>query len=269
MLAEIIAVGREILTGKTLDTNSNWLSQQLTGLGFRVKRIVVVDDVVDEISQELLTSIKYGVRLIVTTGGLGPTFDDKTLEAVSVATGRRLVLNQKALEIVKERYKYFYERGWVESPEITPEREKMAYLPDRAVPLYNPVGAAPGSYLATAGRVIISLPGVPREMKEIFLNYALPLVKEFMERSGFKRYVAERTVNSGLGDESVISQIVKRVMEKYPQVYIKSLPERFGESVDIPVRFTSESFSAEEAERLLNEAVELFTKLVSEYKKGS
>lgn len=129
MLAEIIAIGREILTGKTLDTNSNWIAQQIYPLGIRVKRIVAVDDVEEEIAQEIINSIKYGVGLIITTGGLGPTFDDKTLQAVSLATGRKLVLNDEALKMVTESYKRFYEQGWVDSPEITPERKKMAYLP--------------------------------------------------------------------------------------------------------------------------------------------
>ena len=267
MLAEIIAIGREILTGKTLDTNSNWLSQRLTGIGFRVKRIVVVDDVVDEIAQELLTSIKYGVRLIVTTGGLGPTFDDRTMEAVAVATGRKLLLNPKALEMVKERYEHFWKQGWVDSPEMTPERRKMAYLPDGGEPIPNPVGAAPGLLLRLAGRIILSFPGVPKEMKAMFSQYAEPRVLEFIRETGEAVFRAEKTIQSGLGDESVISAMVEKVRERYPQVYIKSLPDEFGDAVDIPVRFTVEAKDQKEAESLLESAIAMFCELAGQEKK--
>ncbi len=258
MLAEIIAIGRELLTGKTLDTNSHWLAQQLTGMGIRVKRIVLVDDVVDEIAQEVLTSVKYGVKLIITTGGLGPTFDDKTLEAISKATGRRLQLNLQALKMVEESYRRFHQLGYVDSPEITPERKKMAIIPDGAIPIPNPVGAAPGVMLKIGPHIIVSLPGVPKEMKAIFENHVKPRIEELIKQEGKGRKVREKTVSSGLSDESVIASAVKKVMEKVPGVYIKSLPDTFGKEVDIPVRFTAEAETEEEAERLLNKAVNLF-----------
>ncbi len=264
MLAEIIAIGREILTGKTLDTNSHWLAQQLYPRGFRVKRIVAVDDVVEEIAHEILSSIKYGVSLIVTTGGLGPTFDDKTLEAVAVATGRKLLLNENALKMVQERYREFYQKGWVDSPDITPERKKMAILPDGSIPLPNPVGAAPGVWLPLGSRVILSLPGVPKEMKAIFTEYAVKRIEEFREALPEARVSVERTINSGIGDESLIAQVVKEVMAQVPNVYIKSLPETFGKAVDIPVRFTAEGKSEQEAQKVLEQAIELFTKLLKE-----
>lgn len=266
MLAEIIAIGRELLTGKTLDTNSNWIAQQLTSLGLRVKRIVIVDDVVEEISKEILTSIKYGVMLVITTGGLGPTFDDKTLEAVSVATGRRLTLNRDALKMVEEAYRRFYENGWVSSPEITPERKKMAYLPDGAVPIPNPVGAAPGCYLKLGPHAVVSLPGVPKEMKAMFSQYVLPKVEEFVKKLPGLKVVREKTINSGIGDESVIAKVTKEIRERYPQVYVKSLPDTFGEGIDIPVRFTVEAEDEKEAESLLSEAIEEFKKALDKWK---
>ncbi len=266
MLAEIITIGREILTGKTLDTNSNWLAKELTDLGFKVKRIVVVDDVAEEISQEILNSIKYGVRLIITTGGLGPTFDDKTLEGVSLATGRKLTLNPEALEMVKERYEKFYKEGAVSSPEITPEREKMARIPDGATPIPNPVGAAPGIMITVSGCTIISLPGVPKEMKEMFAQYVKPKLQEFVAKAEKKRVIMEKIIKSGLSDESVIASIVKKVREKFPRVYIKSLPERFGQDVDIEVRFTAEGYSKDEVETQIKGAISAFIQLAKEYK---
>ncbi len=266
MLAEIITIGREILTGRTLDTNSNWLAKELTDLGIKVKRIVVVDDVVEEISQEILNAIKYGVRLIITTGGLGPTFDDKTMEGVSLATGRKLVLNRTALKMVEEKYKKLYEEGAVDTPELTEERKKMAYLPDGAQPIPNPVGAAPGMMITVSGCTIVSLPGVPKEMKEMFTTYVKPAIQQLLEKVENRRIVIEKIIPSGLKDESLVASIVKKVREKYPEVYIKSLPERFGKEVNIQVRFTAEANSKEEAEALLESAIREFKKLAEAHK---
>ncbi|NPA15915.1 MAG: competence/damage-inducible protein A [Deferribacteres bacterium] len=264
MLAEIITIGREILTGRTLDTNSNWLAKELTDLGIKVKRIVVVDDVVEEISKEILNAIKYGVRLIITTGGLGPTFDDKTMEGVSLATGRKLVLNRTALKMVEEKYKKLYEEGAVDTPELTEERKKMAYLPDGAQPIPNPVGAAPGMMITVSGCTIVSLPGVPKEMKEMFSSYVKPVIRQIVEREGKRRILLEKIIPSGSKDESLVAAVVKKVREKYPEVYIKSLPERFGKEVNIQVRFTAEGDSKEEVEALINAAIEEFKRLMKE-----
>jgi nicotinamide-nucleotide amidase len=83
---EIIAVGKEILRGRTLDTNSNWIARMISALGGKVARITVVDDLIPEIVKELKTSLNNRPKVIITTGGLGPTFDDRTLEAVARAT---------------------------------------------------------------------------------------------------------------------------------------------------------------------------------------
>ncbi len=266
MLAEIMTIGREILTGRTLDTNSNWLAKELTDLGLKVKRIVVVDDVPEEISQEILNSIKYGVRLIITTGGLGPTFDDRTMEGISLATGRKLILNKTALKMVEEKYKKLYEEKAVSTPELTEERKKMAYLPDGAQPIPNPVGAAPGMMITVSGCTIVSLPGVPKEMKEMFSSYVKPVIRQFLEKAERRKVTVEEIIASGSRDESLIASVVKKVREKFPKVYIKSLPERFGRDVNIQVRFTAEGYTKEEAEALLKAAINEFNKLIEEYK---
>jgi molybdenum cofactor synthesis domain-containing protein len=159
---EIIVIGREILTGRTLDTNSNWLAKRITALGGDVKRITVADDEVASISRELRTALGNNCGLIVTTGGLGPTFDDKTLDAVATATGLNMELDAEALDFVKGRYTFFKEKGFVDSDDITPSRRKMAILPRGAEMLSNPVGAAPGVKLWVEKTLIVSLPGVPQ-----------------------------------------------------------------------------------------------------------
>jgi nicotinamide-nucleotide amidase len=93
---ELIAVGREILRGRVLDTNSHWLTQELTALGGEVSRICVVDDVPMEIIREIHAAVHHGASIICTTGGLGPTFDDRTIEAIAQAVDRPLVTHDAA-----------------------------------------------------------------------------------------------------------------------------------------------------------------------------
>src|SRR5208337_4455464 len=160
---EIIAVGKEILRGQTLDTNSSWLAKRITALGGAIGRIVIPDDDVEAVAQEIKTSLQNGAQIIITTGGLGPTFDDRTLAGLAEATGRPLALHPAALEIVTRRYQEFYEKGFVDDAAITPAREKMAYLPKEAEALDNPVGTAPAVLLRTSQTVFFALPGVPKE----------------------------------------------------------------------------------------------------------
>ena len=100
---EIICVGNELLIGKTQDTNAYWLGKQATNLGVNVRRITVVEDIVDEIAKVICEVLERKPQFIVTTGGLGPTFDDKTLEGIAKALDCKLEVNQKAIEMVKEK----------------------------------------------------------------------------------------------------------------------------------------------------------------------
>src|SRR5208337_2441707 len=100
---EIICVGNELLIGKVINTNAYWLGKQATNLGVNVKRITVVPDIVDEIANVIREVMERKPQFIITTGGLGPTFDDKTLESIAKALNRKLEVNQKALAMVKEK----------------------------------------------------------------------------------------------------------------------------------------------------------------------
>src|SRR5919109_878524 len=141
---EIIAVGREILRGRVLDTNSNWLAKELTSLGGEVSRMCVVDDVPQEIARELHTAIRHGAGLVCTTGGLGPTFDDRTLESIAQPVDLPLVRHEAAYAFVAETYRRLHAEGAIAQQAMVPSREKMALLPQGAEMLRNPTGSAPG-----------------------------------------------------------------------------------------------------------------------------
>lgn len=250
MDAAIITIGDEILTGRTLDYNSHWIAKRITGLGFNVKLKLSVQDNINEIVDALNYSKNKGVELIITTGGLGPTLGDVTFEAVAKFADKRLVLDKRALEMVKERYLTLYQLGFVESPEITKSREKMAKIPEGSIPFYNPIGVAPGILLHLDSLKIISLPGVPSEMM-----YLLEMILPLLGSGGGVTRIRETTVLEG--DESKLSRIFEKIMKEIPQVYLKSYPLGFGEVVKMRVIGIAKGSNIEEAERYLNQAFEL------------
>src|SRR5207245_2511408 len=145
--ASILVIGHEILEGLTLDTNSHWLCEFLTGIGGKVRRVVQVPDDPEAIVNEIDGCRQMDELLLFTIGGLGPTTDDVTLASVAQALGLPLEQNPEALKMVSAAYRNMYQSGMVDSEELTPSRLKMALLPRRAQPLLNPVGIAPGVLL--------------------------------------------------------------------------------------------------------------------------
>ncbi|NIS60761.1 MAG: competence/damage-inducible protein A [Proteobacteria bacterium] len=248
---EIIVVGREILTGRTLDTNSNWLAKRITALGGDVKRVTVVDDEIDSICGELSTALRSHSHLIVTTGGLGPTSDDKTLDALAKAAGSPMELNPQALDFVKGRYAFFKEKGFIDTDEVTPSREKMAIFPKGAEMLRNPVGAAPGVKLWIGKTLVLSLPGVPKEMKAIFEESLLKDLRDLFGRRIFR----EKTITTTVGDESKLGEILDKVMREIPRIYLKSRPTHFGKDVRLEVTLTATGDNEGEVEARIQEAI--------------
>jgi molybdenum cofactor synthesis domain-containing protein len=218
---EIICVGNELLIGKTLNTNAQWLARRVTSLGLNVRRITNVGDDTDEISSAVREAIQRDPRFIITTGGLGPTFDDKTLEGLAKALERDLEINDDALKMVEERYRKYVEEGKMEKVELTPPRVKMAKLPKGAKPLYNPVGTAPGVVMEHEGATIVALPGVPSEMKAIFDGSVVSLLKEAAGDVTF----FETSIEATRVMESEVAPLIDQVMHDNPYVYIKSHPK--------------------------------------------
>lgn len=229
---DIIAVGREILTGRLQETNSHWLIQRLTALGGQVKRVTVVDDEVHEIAREMRRAVDDQARVVITTGGLGPTFDDRTLEGVGLALGRRVEFDPEAIQFVERRYRDLFEKGLVESVKLTPERRKMARIPSGSLILPNPVGTAPAVMLRDGEVSVFCLPGVPQEMKEIFDASVVSRLREIFDT----HHLLEEEVETRIGDESILAEVVERVMKKVPNVHLKSLATSYNKGTGIKVR---------------------------------
>jgi len=179
----MISIGDQLLNGSIHDTNINWLCKRLTPLGGIVERAVLVRYDRGSIMFEVRHGLLAAVRLLITTGGMGPTADDLTLYSIGKATHRPLVLNSEAMRMVEERYAYLAKQGHFDNGAITPAREKMAKLPEGASPIYNPVGVAPAMVLKTRVTTILSLPGTPNELQEIFNGPIQPTLSQIFGES--------------------------------------------------------------------------------------
>ncbi|MBI3249118.1 MAG: CinA family nicotinamide mononucleotide deamidase-related protein [Deltaproteobacteria bacterium] len=167
--AEIVAIGSELLLGQIVDTNSTWMAQRLTALGVNLFHKSVVGDNPERM-KEVLTRALERADVVITSGGLGPTQDDLTREAVAEVTGRELVLHQPFLEQIDHRFR---SRGFV----MTPNNERQAYMPKGAIPVDNPNGTAPSFIVEDPRGSIFVLPGVPFELKWLFDNEVAPYLR--------------------------------------------------------------------------------------------
>jgi nicotinamide-nucleotide amidase len=249
--AEIVAVGNELLIGDVLDTNTNWLCKQITGLGGQVTRAVMVGDDLEAIGREIRGALARGAEVIFTTGGLGPTADDMTLAAVAQATGCPLELNDEAQEMVRLRYQELADQGFVADEVLTEARLKMAILPRGARPVFNPVGAAPTVVLEIGDSTLIALPGVPREIKGIFEGPLGPTLEALFGEGIF----VEKVTIVDCQDESVLAPILQQVAEAHPAVYIKSRAKRFGPQVKLRVTLSRAGRQRAEVERAIDQAL--------------
>ena len=247
MEVEILVIGNEILIGKTLDTNSNWLAKRIAKYGHRLKRITVIEDDIEVISTTLQIILERKPDMLITTGGLGPTFDDMTLAGVAKGVNRELELNQHAYKSIEKAYEYAYKRGILKLEGMTKEREKMSYLPQGSTPLPNIRGTAPGVKLTEGDTTLFILPGVPSEMKAIFQNVVKPILKEkrgkFVEKGLFFKDIGE----------SQIAPYVTKIENKFPQLWMKTHP-RIGLSLEVELSITA--FNLENGEELAEIALD-------------
>lgn len=243
--AEMLAVGRELLIGRTLNTNARWIGRRLARKGTLLAEITTVDDNLEEIGAGLKACLRRKPDFLVVVGGLGPTPDDMTLRGVSQAIGRRLRLNRQALSLIKEHYA----RRNLPDIEITPARKKMAILPIGAEPVRNKTGTAPGVRLVVGGTTVFCLPGVPSEMKAIFRDSVEPLISKKLGRL-HRTYISLKL--EGIY-ESAIAPLIQKELKSYPGAYIKSHPRGTKEGVsriELDVAVVSEH--KEEAEESAN-----------------
>lgn len=247
MILELLMIGNEILIGKTKDTNSNWMVKRITKYGHRVKRITTIEDEISIIAGSLKEILARKPEIIIISGGLGPTFDDMTLVGVAKGLDRDIYLDKQALESIRKAYDNAYRQGILKLEGMTPEREKMAHLPEGSTPLPNIRGTAPGVKIKENNTIIFCLPGVPMEMKAMFSNIILPILKE---KKG--KFIQKGFIFQGIG-ESQIAPHVTKLENEHPKLWIKTHP-RVGLAVEVELSVTC--FNVKNGEQMVDEVIE-------------
>jgi len=248
---ELFVIGNELLIGEIQDTNTHWLCRELHRIGGTVTRVTLLRDELDVIADELQRALQRAPRVIITSGGLGPTMDDLTLTAVAAGAGCPLRLDETALEMIRDRYDELTARGVLTEGGLNPAREKMAVLPAGSMPLHNPVGTAPAVLLDAGGTTIVSLPGVPSELKGIFTGSLQP----FLDATFSRGSAVIRTISVLCNDESIMEPVLSKVVREHPDIYLKSLATTLGENREIDITITATGSSDAGLENLVEAAM--------------
>jgi nicotinamide-nucleotide amidase len=252
--AEIISIGDELLIGQVVNTNASWLAEQLFLSGFMVKRIVAIPDEEQAIFKALDDAVVQA-GVVVITGGLGPTADDITKPALCRYFGTDLVFSQLAFEQISE---LFVRRGWAMN-----DRNRMqAMLPEACMPLKNSSGTAPGMWFVKDKSIVVSLPGVPFEMQDIFTNELAPRLKQL--HTG-EVLLYKTILTTGVG-ESVIADRLSAWESLLPQSFkLAYLPQPGLVRLRLTANGSDAPQLEAELERLKLELVSLLSDIVFGY----
>ncbi len=235
MNAEIVMTGTELLLGEIVDTNAAYIAQRLRTIGLNLYYKTTVGDNEERMTLVLQQALARS-DVIITSGGLGPTVDDVTRPAVARATGRRLVLSEELLASIKRHYE-----RWGRT--MSDNNMRQAYMPEGALGVENPVGTAPIFAVEQGQKVIIVLPGVPREMKYLLDNWVLPYLRE---RYNLHDVILIRNLHTcAIGESNVDKLIGDLETESNPTVGLAAHPGQTD------VRITAKAASEEEARRLI------------------
>ncbi len=208
MHAEIVTTGTELLLGEIVDTNSTFIAQQLRKIGLNLYYKTSVGDNEERMTMVLRQALARS-DVIITTGGLGPTVDDVTRQAVAQATDRELIFIPELWEQIHARF-----ARWGREP--TNNNRRQAYIPAGAIPMENPVGTAPCFIVESDEGIIISLPGVPREMKYLMKRSVIPYLRE---RLGLTEIIKAKVLRTAAIGESTIDDLIADLMtESNPTV---------------------------------------------------
>jgi nicotinamide-nucleotide amidase len=262
MPVEIIVVGNELLNGTVLDTNSHWLSKQLNRIGLSVSRKTTVPDDIRLISEIFKEAAKRKPSWIFSIGGLGPTFDDLTLQGLARAKGVRVEKDPKALRFLKESFdrRRGLLKGSLQRRRMHRASLKMAEIPEGSTPLPNPVGSAPAVLAKLGSTKIVTFPGVPNEMKELFKRQVLPLLQR--DYSFLSKRKEVWISSTGIG-ESQISKSTLLLMKKFRgEIYLKSHPVGYDKEGNPLLRFQLISMNSPSSDHYLNEAADFLERKI-------
>jgi nicotinamide-nucleotide amidase len=247
--AEIIAIGTEILLGEITDTNSVHIARVLRDLGINLYFMTSVGDNEKRIADAIRIALSRA-DVVITCGGLGPTVDDMTRQAVAAATDRGLTFHQELLDTIAERFAGFRMK-------MTENNRQQAYLPDNAIVIDNPVGTAPSFIVEVGDGAVISLPGVPREMKFLIAERVIPYLHKRYQLGIIKAKVLR---TAGIGESTLDDAIGKELLQaSNPTV---GLAAHAGQ---VDVRITAKADDEAIADQMIGEVEEQLRARIGQY----
>lgn len=250
---EIITIGTELLLGEIIDTNATYIARQLRDHGIDIYRITTIGDNPIRIAAAIKESLQRA-DIVITTGGLGPTVDDPTREAVAKATDRELIFSDQLWQQVKDQFKKY-------GKQPTDNNKRQAYMPKDSLPLPNPVGTAPSFIVETPSGYVISLPGVPGEMKKILNDSVIPFLKQ---KFTLKTQIIKASVLhvASIGESAVDELIDDLERFENPTVGLLAHPGQ------VDIRITAKANSEEEALRISQPVINTLIKRLGEHVYG-
>jgi len=249
MTAQIITIGDEILIGQIIDTNSAWMGQQLNMQGIQVGKIVTVSDTHKDITEAVDAALSEA-DIILLTGGLGPTKDDITKKALADYFGVDMRFSESTYNRIQRLFQKF-------GKSMTKAHHEQSYMPANADILMNKMGTAPGMWFEHKGKVLVSMPGVPYEMKYLMEAEVLPkLKKQFPGKP-----IAHRTILTVGEGESRIADLIDPFIEALPaNIKMAYLPG----TGQVRLRLTGTGDDENELNALLDKKVEELKPLIAE-----
>ncbi|GAA5097994.1 competence/damage-inducible protein A [Chryseobacterium ginsengisoli] len=196
--AVLITIGDEILSGNTVDTNSNFIATELKNIGIKVSQIFTISDEIDTIKKTIQSAFEVG-NLIITTGGLGPTRDDKTKKAIAEFFNDEIALDEVTFDHLKN---YMEKRGRLE---ILERNREQAFVPTKSKVFQNHFGTAPCMMMEQDGKLLFSLPGVPYEVKPLIKDQIVPYLQEKFSL----HYISTRIVSVVGIPESILADMIE------------------------------------------------------------
>ncbi|MEJ8757360.1 competence/damage-inducible protein A [Pontibacter sp. H259] len=248
--AEIITIGDEILYGQIVDTNSAWMGTELTKIGIKVKQITSISDSAEHINAAL-DDAKTRADIIIITGGLGPTKDDLTKDVLTAYFHTSLKLHEPSLADIAA---IFEKRGI----EVTELNRQQAFLPENCEPVRNLLGTAPGMWFEQDGKVYVSMPGVPFEMKRMMTDIVLPKLKAHFRTPEIIHKVIQTT---GIAESILADKLEEWELSLPPHIKLAYLPYLAG----VRLRLTGSGDDAAILEQELQTEVDKLSQIIPKY----
>ncbi len=248
MNCAILSIGTELLFGSTIDTNANYLSQQLNVLGFNVLYHFTVGDNPGRL-EEAIRYLRDKTDIIITTGGLGPTEDDITRDVVGKVYNKKLMFDEEAMLEIEGYFKKT-------NRTMANNNKKQAYLPENSIKFNNNCGTAPGFAIEDNGKIVVSMPGPPREMKSMWQNRVCDYLAKFSSEKYFSRTIRFFGIGESLLEQRLMSLIHGQTDPTFAT---------YAKEGQCTLRVTSKDKDYKKAEKRVENAIIKINDLVGEY----